>query len=128
MENKMIKYAFLALIAAITAMPDFAAAQTKKGKNGGPVVTSQGHPIEFVRKGMEIVFYVSDDDGSPLPTKEMRGRATVQDGGKTVTVPLTPSNPNMMIGKLQTELSSQARVVFSANLHGHSLTARYTTE
>lgn len=121
----MIKYAFLALIAAITAMPDFAQAQTKKGSNGGPIVTSQGHPIEFVRKGMEIVFYVGDDDGSPLPTK---GRATVQDGGKTVTVPLTPNAPNMMVGKLQTELSPQARVVFSANLHGHSLTARYTTE
>ena len=68
----MIKYIFLAAIAAIIAMPDTAAAQAKKGKNGGPVVTSQGHPIEFVRKGMEIVFYVSDDDGSPLSTKEMR--------------------------------------------------------
>ncbi|MCK1515983.1 hypothetical protein IVB22_26175 [Bradyrhizobium sp. 190] len=124
----MIKYAFLVFIAAITAMPDFAAAQTKNGKNGGPVVTSQGHPIEFVRKGMEIVFYVSDDDGSPLSTKEMRGRATIQDGGKTVTVPLTPDSPNMMVGKIQAELTPKARVVFSANLHGHSLTARYTTE
>ena len=127
----MIKYAFLVMIAAITALPDFAAAQTKqtkKGSNGGPVVTSQGHPIEFVRKGLEIVFYVSDDDGSPLSTKEMRGRATIQDGGKTVTVPLTPSSPNMMVGKIQAELTPQARVVFSANLHGHSLTARYTTE
>lgn len=124
----MIKYAFLAMIAAITAMPDLAAAQTKKGSNGGRVVTSQGHPIEFVRKGLEIVFYVSDDDGSPLSTKEMRGRATIQDGGKTVTVPLTPNSPNMMVGKIQAELTPQARVVFSANLHGHSLTARYTTE
>lgn len=117
----MIKYAFLALIAAITAMPDFALAQTKKGRNGGPVVTSQGHPIEFVRKGMEIVFYVGDDDGSPLPTKEMRGRATIRDGGKTVTVPLTPNGPNVMMGKLQTELGPQAPVVCSASLHGHSL-------
>jgi hypothetical protein len=25
-------------------------------------IASQGHPIEFVRKGMEIVFYVGDDD------------------------------------------------------------------
>lgn len=124
----MIKYAFLALIAAITAMPDFAQAQTKKGKNGGPVVTSEGHPIEFVRKGLEIVFYVSDDDGSPLPTKTMRGRATVQQGGKTVTVPLSPANPNMMTGTLQAELAPQARVVFSASLHGHSLTARYVVE
>ncbi len=124
----MLKYAFLAMIATITAMPDFAAAQTKKGANGGPVVTSQGHPIEFVRKGLEIIFYVSDDDGSPLSTKDMRGRATIQDGGKTITVPLTPNSPNMMVGKLQTELTPQARVVFSASLHGHSLTARYTTE
>lgn len=124
----MLKYAFLAMIAAITAMPEFAAAQTKKGSNGGPVVTSQGHPIEFVRKGLEIIFYVSDDDGSPLSTKEMRGRATVQEGGKTITVPLSPNGPNMMVGKLQTELTPKARVVFSANLHGHSLTARYTVE
>src|SRR5215218_10580912 len=124
----MLKYAFVAMIAVITATPDFAAAQTKKGSNGGPIVKSQGHPIEFVRKGQDIVFYVGDDDGWPLPTKEMRGRATIQDGGKTVTVPLTPSSPNMMVGKLQVELSPQAHVVFSANLHGHSLTARYTTE
>lgn len=124
----MLKYAFLAMIAAIAAMPDFAAAQAKKGSNGGPVVTSQGHPIEFVRKGLDIVFYVSDDDGSPLPTKAMRGRATIQDGGKTVTVRLSPSGPNMMVGKLQAELTPQARVVFSASLHGHSLTARYTAE
>jgi hypothetical protein len=124
----MIKYIFLAAIAAIIAMQDTAAAQAKKGKNGGPVVTSQGHPIEFVRKGTEIVFYVSDDDGSPLSTKEMRGRATIQDGGKTTTVALIPASPNLMSGKLESELSPQARIVFSASLHGHSLTARYTNQ
>jgi hypothetical protein len=124
----MRKYVFLTMIAVIAAMPGFAAAQTKKGSNGGPIVTSQGHPIEFVRKGMEIVFYVGDDDGSPLPTKDMRGRATIQDGGKTVTVPLTPASPNMMTGKLQAELTPKAIVVFSASLHGHSLTARYKAE
>src|SRR5215204_717238 len=124
----MRKYVFLAMIAVIAALTPFAAAQTKMGSNGGTVVKSQGHPIEFVQKGMDIVFYVGDDDGSPLSTKEMRGRATIQDGGKTVTVPLTPGNPNMMTGKIQAELTPQARVVFSASLHGHSLTARYTME
>jgi len=117
----------LTVIAAMAAMPHLAAAQTK-GSNGGPVVKSQGHPIEFVRKGADIVFYVGDDDGSPLLTKDMRGRATVQDGGKTVTVPLAPASPNMMTGKLQSELSPKAIVVFSASLHGHSLTARYSAE
>ena len=122
----MLKYALVAMIAVITATPEFAAAQ--KGSNGGPIVKSQGHPIEFVRKGQDIVFYVGDDDGSPLPTKDMRGRATIQDGGKTVTVPLTPASPNMMTGKLEAELTPKAIVVFSASLHGHSLTARYTAE
>jgi hypothetical protein len=123
----MRKYVFLTMIAVVAALPNLAAAQTK-GSNGGPVVKSQGHPIEFVRKGTEIVFYVGDDDGSPLPTKDMRGRATIQDGGKTVTVPLTPASPNMMTGKLQAELTPKAIVVFSASLHGHSLTARYTAQ
>ncbi|RQH05620.1 hypothetical protein EHH60_32155 [Bradyrhizobium sp. RP6] len=115
------------MIGVIAAMPDLAAAQTR-GSNGGPVVKSQGHPIEFVSKGTDIVFYVGDDDGSPLSTRDMRGRATIQDAGKTVTVPLAPASPNMMAGKLQAELSPKAIVVFSASLHGHSLTARYTVE
>jgi len=124
----MFKHGLVALLIAVTATASIAYAQQKKGANGGMVVTSQGHPIEFVAKGQDLVFYVNDDDGSPLSTKAMQGRATVQDGGKTTTVPLEPAAPNMMIGKLQLPLGSKARVVFSANLHGHSLTARYVTE
>ena len=90
----------LALV-VMTATASIAHAQQKKGANGGMVVTSQGHPIEFVVKGQDLVFYINDDDGSPLSTKEMRARATVQDGGKTTTVPLEPAASNMMIGKLQ---------------------------
>jgi hypothetical protein len=123
----MRKYIFPAIVALIAAMPQLAAAQTK-GSNGGPIVKSQGHPIEFVRKGLDVVFYVGDDDGSPLSTKDMRGRATIQDGGKTVTVPLAPASPNMMTGKLPAEPSPKAIVVFSGSLHGHSLTARYAGE
>ena len=124
----MSRYALLALLMIAIATIGIAHAQAKKGANGGTVVTSEGHPIEFVLKGQELIFYVSDDDGSPLATKGMRGRATVQDGGKTTTVVLEPTAPNMMIGKLQAPLGSRARVVFSANLHGHSLTARYVSE
>jgi hypothetical protein len=124
----MLKQGLLAIVITTMATTALAEAQSKKGANGGTVVTSQGHPIEFVPKGQELVFYVSDDDGSPLPTKDMRGRATVQDSGKTTTVPLEPATPNMMVGKLQTPLGPKARVVFSANSHGHSLTARYVAE
>lgn len=124
----MRKYILLAMIAVMASMPDLAAAQAKKGSNGGPVVTSEGHPIELVSKGTDIVFYVGEHDGSPYATKDMKGRATIQDGGKTVIVPLTPASPNMMRGKLEAELSPKAKVVFSATAHDHSLTARYAGE
>jgi hypothetical protein len=124
----MFKHGLFALLIAMTATASIAQAPLKKGPNGGMVVTSQEHPIEFVLKGRELIFYVRDHDGSSLSTKDVRGRATVQEGGKTTTVPLEPAAPNMMVGKLQAPLGSKARVVFSANLHGHALTARYVTE
>lgn len=126
----MIKYALLIGAAVAVAMPGVAAAQAKKGANGGAVVTSQGHPIEFVRKGTDVVFYFSDDDGSPLQTKNVKAKATVQDGGKTTTVSLSPSAPNMMVGKTDAELTPQAKIVLSATMqlgnHAHTLTARFT--
>jgi hypothetical protein len=124
----MRKLIFVTLIAGMAAISGVAAAQAIKGSNGGAVAKSEGHPIEFVRNGLDISFYVGDHDGSPVLTKEMKGRATIQDGGKTVTVPLSPATPNLMNGKLSAELSSKAIIVFSANLHGHTLTARYTAE
>jgi hypothetical protein len=124
----MFNDGLFAVLIAMIATASFAQAQPKKGPNGGMVVTSQEHPIEFVLEGQKLIFYLSDHDGSSLSTKDMRGRATVQEGGKTATVPLDPAAPNMMIGNLQAPLGSKARVVFSANLHGHSLTARYVTE
>ena len=127
----MLRFLMVAVSTLTLATAGAAVAQSKKGSNGGTVASSQGHPIEFVRKGLEITFYVSDHDGSPVPTKNMRGRATIQDGGKTVTVPLSPSAPNLLVGKTEAEMSPQARIVFTASLQGaheHALTARYTAE
>jgi len=128
----MLKYGLFAVLIAVTAVVNDAEAQSKKGPNGGMIVTSSGHPIEFVLKGQELVFYLGDDDGSPLQTKGMTGRATVQDGGKTATVTLQPAAPNMMTGKVQAPLGAKARVVFSGTFregsHSHTLTARYVTD
>ena len=128
----MLKRSLLALLVVVSATAGLAQAPSKKGANGGMLATSHGHPIEFVQKGQELIFYVVDDDGSPLPTKDMQGRATVQDSGKTTTVPLQPGAPNMMVGKVASPLGPKARVVFSASFrvkaHTHTLTARYVTE
>jgi hypothetical protein len=101
-----------------------AGAQTK-GPNGGDVVKVEDHPIEFVLRGQEIVFYVGDHDGKPLPTKGLKARAIVQDGGKTTTITLSPAEPNMFVGKLAAPLGAKARVVFSGVIDGHSLQARF---
>lgn len=128
----MLKVATLGLLAGLIALPIAAQAQTRKGPNGGTIVSSLGHPIEFVVKGQELTFFVGDDDGSPLPTKGFKGRATVQDGGKTATVALQPAAPNKLVGKTENPVGSKARVVFSASFregsHSHTLTARYVTE
>jgi len=112
----------------VTAVLGAAQAQGNRGPNGGIIVTTQGHPIEFVYKDQDLRFYVGDDDGSPLSTEGMQGRAFVVDGGKVTTISLTPATPNLMTGQVPAPLGSKARVVFTATLHGHTLTARYVVD
>ena len=120
----MFKRTIFGLVVAALALGT-AVAQSK-GPNGGSVIKSDGHPIEFVNNGQEIVFFFSDDDGSPMSMKGVSARAVIQEGGKTSTVTLSAVEPNKMIGKLPAPLVSGARVVVSAKLHGHSLQARFT--
>src|SRR5215470_14748089 len=81
-----------------------------KGENGGDVVVTEGHPIEFVSKGQEIIFYILEDDGqTPTQTKGTTGRAVVQDGGKTAAISLSPEEPNKLVGQLAMPLGSKAR-------------------
>ena len=126
----MHKHFLLALFIGSIALAGIAHAQTpKRGANGGMVMVADGHPIEFVSKDQDIVFYILDDDGTPLSSKTMQGRAIVQDGGKTTTVPLSSSEPNKLVGKLAAPLGAKARVAlsatFSAGGHKHTLQARF---
>jgi hypothetical protein len=123
----MYKRLSVALLFAVIAHG--AAAQgPKKGANGGDVVVVEGHPIELVSKGQEIIFYILEDDGqTPTQTKGTSGRAVVQDGGKTTAVNLSAREPNLLVGQLATPLGSKARVVFSAKVADHTLQARFTT-
>ncbi len=128
----MLRRTFVAgLIAAASGglSGGVAVAQAKrKGPNGGAVVESEGHGIEFVNKADDLVFYLLDHDGSPLATKGIRARAIVQEAGKTRTIALAPAAPNLLVGKLDAPLSSKARVVFSAGLHGHNLSGRFAVD
>ncbi len=119
----MILRALMIAAVSLTLMAT-ADAQTK-GPNGGVVVKADDHPVEFVIRDQEIVFYVGDHDGKPMPTKGLKARAVVQDGGKTSTITLSPAAPNMFVGKLAAPLGAKARVVFSSAFDGHALQARF---
>ena len=129
----MLRRTLLVTLLAIAAVPVAAMAQggaqqrPARGPNGGYVVVTDGHPVEFVVNGTELTFLLSDDDGTPLATRGVSGRAVVQQGSQTTTVQLTPAAPNRLVGKLETPLEPNARVVFSAALHGHRLQARFVT-
>ena len=116
--------AIAALVFALTASAD---AQSK-GPNGGVVVQADDHPVEFVHSNQEIVFYIGDHDGTPLPTKGLQARATIQVGGKTVNLTLSPAEPNKFVGKLSAPLGPKARVIFSSRVQGHALQVRFVTD
>ena len=124
-ESEMILRALMIAAVSLTLMAS-ADAQTK-GPNGGIVVKVEDHPVEFVLRDQEIVFYIGDHDGKPMSTKGLKARAVVQVGGKTLTIALSPAAPNMFVGKLTAPLGSKARVVFSGAVDGHTLQARFVT-
>jgi hypothetical protein len=113
------------MIAAITLALAAGAQAQSKGPNGGVVVKVDDHPIEFVVREQQVVFYLGDHDGKPMPTKGLKARAVVQDGGKTSTIALSPAEPNLFVGKLAAPLGAKARVVFSSAFEGHNLQARF---
>jgi hypothetical protein len=115
------------MIAAVSLTLVASAGAETKGPNGGMVVKVEDHPVEFVFTDQEIVFFVGDHDGNPMPTKGLKARAVVQVGGKTMTINLSPAVPNRFVGKLAAPLGPKARVVFSSVFDGHNLQARFVT-
>lgn len=104
-------------------------AASRRGPNGGQVVSADGHPIELVLSGTTLTLFLNGEDGRPSPSARANGRATVQAGGQTATVALAPAEPNRLVGTLAAPLAAGARVVFTGTLgDGHRVTARYVVE
>ena len=118
--------AAVSIAVSLPVLP-LAAHELAKGPNGGPVVDSGGHHIEFVAGEREIVLFLTEADDKPMASAGVKtARAIVQDGGKTATVPLVPAEPNRLVGTLPNRLGSGARVVVTATLpDGHSVQGRF---
>ncbi|WP_375461095.1 hypothetical protein [uncultured Enterovirga sp.] len=116
----------VAALAALLALAAPALAQTTKpGAHGGQVRMADHHAIEFVSTDREIAFYVLEEDGKPLDTKGLTGRAIIQEGGKSTTVALAAAAPNKLAGPLAAPLGKGARIVMTSRVHGHALQARF---
>lgn len=114
------------LALAFVTLPLAASGQAPaKGPNGGMVTVSDGHDIEMVANGTELIIYLYEESKKPT-TGRAGARAVVQDSGKTTTVQLTPAAPNRLVGTLPAPLAAGARVVVSATLaDGHKVQARF---
>ncbi|MBK1657278.1 hypothetical protein [Paracraurococcus ruber] len=119
-----------AILLATSAGPALAqGTPARRGPNGGLVAIADGHPIELLLAGTTLTLFLSGEDGRPSPSARASGRATVQAGGQTASVTLTPAEPNRLVGTLAAPLAAGARVVFNGTLgDGHRVTARYVLE
>ena len=123
---------FKSLIAAIalTLSPALAIAHdVAKGPNGGQVVDDNGHHIEFTAKDNQVTLFLADSGAKPIGTKDATGRVIVQDGTKQTTVDLVATEPNLMTAKLESPLTTGAKLVVSVKLgDGHDVKARFVAK
>ena len=113
------------LVLAATILPLLFGLALAAGPNGGQTTIADGHPVEFVANETSVTFFLTDEDGKPLDTKDVSGKAFVQAAGKTETVALKAAEPNKLVGTLKAPLAAGAKVVLSAKAHGHNLQARF---
>jgi hypothetical protein len=126
-----MKLKHVLVVAALTlVMPAMSLAHAVEiGPNGGPVVNAAaGYHVEFVNKGADLSFFLSDEGGKPIASQGAKGRALIQDQGETQTVALTITDPNKLAGSLPRPLEAGARVVLFATMaDGYWIEAWFVT-
>jgi hypothetical protein len=118
---------FIALTFVLLALPlSVNAHDVVKGPNGGQVVDDGGSHIEFTTTEGAIVLYLSDTADLPVSSAKSSGRVIIQDGAKTVTAELAPTEPNVLSTKLTTPLSAGAKLAVAIKLgDGRDVKARF---
>jgi hypothetical protein len=120
MTMKMI----LALLFAMLLIP--AAHAQKTGPNGGMLAGKGGHELELVVTAKDLTVYIIDH-GKVHSTKGVSLRAIIQQGGKSMTIPLVDVDGTKLTGELKAPLAPGSIVVISGkDDHGDVLSARYT--
>lgn len=123
--TNIVRFAFAALLTAVMTSAAVAH-ESAKGPNGGAVVDVAGHHVEFVPSASEVTFYLSGNDDKPIASAGAKTKAIIQDGGKTIQLDLTPTEPNKLVAAVVAPLATGAKVVVTGTLaDGHAIQAKF---
>jgi hypothetical protein len=121
--EKTMKF-ILALLFAILLIPSAYAQKT--GPNGGLLGGKDGHELELVVTAKDLTVFIIDH-GKVHSTKGVSLRAVIQQGGKSMTIPLVDVGGTKLTSELKAPLGPGAIVVITGkDDHGDVLSARYT--
>lgn len=119
MKTTLKRTLFAAIVGlALLPMSGAHAHDSAKGPNGGAMVQIDDKHLEFVSNSDALTLYLTDAKHDPVATAGASGRAVLLVDGKTSTIALVPTVPNLLTGKPEALLPKGARVVVSASLPG----------
>ncbi|WP_348945517.1 hypothetical protein ABHF33_02695 [Chitinibacter sp. FCG-7] len=105
---------------------DDATMAAMKAPNGGQLKMAGWYHFELVSKGSDVIIYITDHANVAKPSKDVKGKLTILDGGKKQDITLTPAAPNLLKGKLNGKLGQKAKVLASITFaDGRTEQARY---
>jgi hypothetical protein len=113
----------LSLGALLLAAP--ADAHEGQGPHGGIQVDAGDKHVELVVDGPKLAVYVTGAKEGAVALAEASGRAVIQDGGRTATVPLAPAEGGRLVGTAEAPIGKGARVVTSLTIAGQPVQARF---
>jgi len=93
--------------------------------HGGQMQEASEHWVELVVQGDRLAVYLSEQDKTPLPTKEWSGKATVLIGGKSEVVSLVPAADNSATGKLSVPAAGKVTAVLQLTIDGKAAQVRF---
>lgn len=105
----MIKAVLIALVMMVS--PALAQHAHHKGPNGGPMEDVAGVHVELVTAGSDIIVYVTDEAGKPVPTSGFSASALITAGTQKGTVKLEPLGSNQLKGGIKAAVAPGSNVV-----------------
>ena len=122
----MFKALALGVLLMAAAPAAFAHGPTPTASHGGTIAeTSTHHWVELVMSGDQLAAYVVDDNGKPVPSAQLGGKATVLVGGKRQEVNLRPTEGNRIAGKLAAPVQGRATTVLQLTVDGKPTQVRF---